>query len=71
MSHVDKMLDALTYDGPNRLRKAWLGAIATYYYTRSHDGAVINDDGDTLSFSRWYSFKAAVSIFWDWLWRMK
>lgn len=69
MNHADRMLDALTYQGPNRLRKAWLGFLATYTYTRAHDGAVINDQGDTISFGRWYSFCAACDVFWSWLWR--
>ena len=68
-THVNRMMDALVYSGPSRLKKAWLGALATYSYTRAHDGAVINDEGDTISFGRWYSFCAAVQVFGDWLWR--
>lgn len=63
------MLNALCYQGPSRIKKAWLGALACYTHTRSYDGAVINDAGDTISFGRWYSFKAAVQIGWEWLWR--
>jgi hypothetical protein len=69
VSHVNRMMDALTYQGPNRLKKAWLGAVATYTYTRAHDGAVVSDQGGRLYFGRWYSFCAAARIFWEWLWR--
>lgn len=68
MSHVQKMLDAMVYDG-NRFKQAWLSARASYSYTRAHDGAVINDEGDTISFSRWYAFHCAVRCGWDSLWR--
>ena len=66
MNHANRMLNALTYQGPSRLKKAWLGAVATYTYTRAHDGSEIAP-GEYITFSRWYSFKAAVSIFWEWL----
>lgn len=66
-THVDRMLDALTYDGPSRLRKAWLGFLATYYsYTRSWHGAE-GPDGKPMDFGRWYSFCCAARVFFDWL----
>lgn len=56
-------------DGPEYgLKAAWFMARATYDYTRSHDGDVIDDAGNTISFGRWYSFCAAVSIGWEYLW---
>jgi hypothetical protein len=67
-SYGQRMMDAITYEGPSRLRKAWLMASASYSYTRSHDGAVINDAGDTISFSRWYAFKGGTVLFWKYLW---
>lgn len=69
MKVANKMLEALSYQGENRLKKAWLGALACYSYTRSFDGVEINEKGDTISFGHWYSFKAAIEIFWEWLWR--
>ena len=68
-TYVDRMMDSMIYMGPNRLKKAWLGFLATYTYTRAHDGAVINDAGDTISFGRWYSFCCAARIFWEYLWK--
>lgn len=67
MNVAERMLAAMT--GPDYgIRAAYLGFMATYTYTRSHDGAVINDEGDTLSFGRWYSFKCAAQIAWERLW---
>ena len=63
------MMDAMTYEGRNRLYHAYLMGRATYAYTRAYDGSVINDAGDTISFGRWYSFCSAVDVAWGWLWR--
>lgn len=49
-------------------RSAWLMGRACYLYTRSYDGAVINDAGDVIRFGRWYSFVAAVQCGWKYLW---
>lgn len=68
MSHLDKMMRAMTHRG-NRLSHAWCMAAASYAYTRAHDGAVVSDQGDTISFSRWYAFKGAVACGWDAFWR--
>ena len=62
------MLNALTREKQYGLRAAWLSFIASYTYTRAHDGAVINDAGDTISFGRWYAFKCAVQCGWEYLW---
>lgn len=61
---ASRMLDAMTYDG-NRFGKAWRSFLACYFYTRSFDGAEINEQGDTISFGRWYSFRCAVELAWD------
>jgi hypothetical protein len=64
---ADAMMEAIehTTRGP---KAAWLMGRACYLYTRSHDGAVINEEGDTISFGRWYSFCAAVNCGWRYLW---
>lgn len=69
MNVAERMLAAMTAEPEYGIRAAWLSFIACYTYTRSHDGAVINDEGDTLSFGRWYSFKAAAQIAWERLWQ--
>lgn len=56
-------LEAMAYRGNNRLRRAWLVGRATYSYTRSWDGV------DGMDFGRWYCFTAAVSFFWEYLWK--
>lgn len=66
MNVAAKMLDAMTYEG-NRLGQAWRMGLACYLYTRSHDGAVVSDEGDTMSFSRWYAFKGAAALWWDYV----
>ena len=53
------MLDAITREGKG-IGTAWAMFRACYAYTRSHDGSVVSDAGDTLSFSRWYCFWEAV-----------
>lgn len=68
MNLATRMLEAMTYDG-NRFKQAWLAASACYHYTRAHDGSVVSDAGDTLSFSRWYCFKEAAKLGWEYLWR--
>jgi hypothetical protein len=68
-NHVERMMDSLVYDGSNRIKDAWLSFLATYTYTRAHDGLVINDEGETISFGRWYSFCAAVQVAWGRLWQ--
>ena len=60
MNYAERMLAALTREKEYGLRAAWLSFMACYTYTRSFDGVVINDQGETLSFGRWYSFVAAV-----------
>ena len=67
-NHAAHMLNALVYDGPNRLKKAWLGFLATYTYTRAHDGMIANEHGERISFGRWYSFCCAVRCGWRYLW---
>lgn len=68
MNTAERTLTAITYEG-NRFRKAWLMASGCYHYTRSHDGDVISDAGDTISFSRWYCFKEAAKLGWEYLCR--
>jgi len=65
-SYLDKCMAAMTYEG-GRFGRAWSMAVATYAYTRAHDGDVINDSGDTISFSRWYCFCCAVSLWWEYV----
>lgn len=62
-------MEALAYMGDNRIRRAWLMALATYAYTRSWDGCEGNVEGEIMHFGRWYSFCAAVEVGWDYLWR--
>lgn len=64
MNLAARMLDSMTYDG-NRFFGAWKAALAVYFFTRAHDGAVVSDAGDTISFSRWYCFVCAVRQFFD------
>ena len=63
MQYVDRVLSAMAYDG-NRFVGAWLMARATYAYTRAHDGTEIAP-GEYITFSRWYSFKGALAVFWE------
>jgi hypothetical protein len=66
MNYLDKCVRAMA--GPSHgFLAAWNMATASYSYTRSCDGIVINDAGDTISFSRWYAFKGAVEIFFEYL----
>ena len=65
---AERMLDAMTGPGYGP-RAAWNFAVVVYVYTRSHDGDVISDDGDTISFSRWYCFCCAVESFWTHLYK--
>lgn len=67
--YMGHMMNALVYRGPSRIKKAWLGALACYHYMRAHDGTVVSDEGDTISFSRWYCFTSAFELGWRWLWR--
>lgn len=68
MNHIERCMAAMT--GPEYgIRAAWLMGRATYAFTRAHDGDVINDAGDTISFSRWYSFRCAVETAWERLWQ--
>ena len=61
-------LHAMTVDG--RFRKAWAMAVATYFYTRSHDGDQLSDDpNDVIRFSRWYCFRCAIEIAREYLWK--
>lgn len=69
MNYAKTCLNAMVYDGNHLLKRAWLMALASYTYTRGHDGAVINDAGDTISFSRWYAFIEAAKLGWEYLWR--
>ncbi len=57
MSYLDHCMAALVYRGRNRLKRAWLMARGSYAYTRSWD------------FGRWYAFKGAVALGWEYLWR--
>ena len=67
MNKGKAMIDALVHSGRGP-KAAWLMARASYLYTRSHDGAVINDEGDTIRFGRWYAFVEAVRCGWHYLW---
>lgn len=69
MNHVERMLAALVRDQEYGIKAAWLSFMACYTHTRAHDGAVINDAGDTINFGRWYSFKAAIECAWPKLWK--
>lgn len=64
MNYIDACMAALVYRKRNRLKRAWLMARASYAYTRAHDGMVVNDAGDRISFSRWYAFTGAVACGW-------
>lgn len=67
MNHLDRMMDAMTHSG-NRVVHAWLMAVASYTYTRAHDGMIANEHGERYSFGRWYAFKWAVACGWRYLW---
>ena len=69
MSEAVKMMDAMTYQGRNRLTNAWLMFQAIYAYTRSWNGSE-GPDG-AISCGRWYSFCAAVSVGWKYLWERR
>ena len=63
MNIAQRMMDAMSYDGNNRLKRAWLMALANYHYSRSFDG----EPG--MDFGRWPCFCGAAELFWDVLWR--
>ena len=65
MSVAVKMMDAMTYQGRNRLTNAWLMFQATYAYTRSWNGAE-GPDGP-ISCGRLYSFRCALRCAWEYL----
>lgn len=67
-NYAEKMMDSLVYNGPSRLKSAWLMYQATYAYTRSWDGCE-GPDGRPMDFGRWYSFACAARNFWEYLWR--
>ena len=68
MTVAEKMMLAMTSRGYG-LRTAWIMARASYAYTRSFDGTEIDDAGNVISFGRWYAFKGAAELFWEYLWR--
>ena len=57
------ILDALTYDGPNRLRRAWLMGRASYLYTASYIGNT--DPLHEPTFTHWDAIKAGFVCAWD------
>ena len=63
------ILDALTYDGRNRLRRAWLMGRASYLYTASFIGNT--DPEHEPTFTHWDAIKAGFVCAWDALWRSK
>ena len=65
MNVAEKMLAAMTYRG-NRFGLAWRSAVASYAYTRSWDGTECGP-GEYMTFSRWYAFKGAVALWWDYV----
>lgn len=64
------MLAALTSDKEYGLRAAWLSFVASYTYTRSWDGCE-GQNGERMSFGRWYAFLGACSSFWRWLYERR
>lgn len=69
MNYVQHCMNAMVYDGRNRIRKAWLMAVASYTYTRSWDGAEMYPGTPPMRFSRWYAFCGAAQLGWEYLWQ--
>lgn len=61
-NYMDDMGDALTYEGGNRLKAAWLMARASYSYTASFIGQTDPSVGEPV-FTRWDAVKGAVECF--------
>ena len=68
MNYLDHMMRGITYDGPSRIKAAWLMARGSYEYTCSFIGTTDPSIGEP-EFTRWYAFRCAVELFWDYLWR--
>lgn len=64
MNFLDKCMAALTYRG-NRFGMAWRMAVGSYYYTRAHDG--LWNGVEHVRMTRWYAFKGAVTLWWDYI----
>ena len=69
MNYLQHCINALAYTGQSRLRMAWLTFLASYHYTRAHDGAVINSHGDQIQFGRRYAFLCALECGLPYLWK--